>query len=522
MSSINNPFQLQNLQNRVYREGQNIPRDIAFPTAGSVGPSVLKPFVGPENETLASIINNDGNYQGKRSLDLKDIDPSGRNALLDIPSFLFYPQDLGKNRRYHHFITFNIYQGTSDEVRLQTRQTNLMTSTFLAKGGFGGGNQLAGSEQQARVTLGQAGFTQQQVDQFVRAFVGATGTLQSLGITTDERINALERNLNGEFLNVFADGQVDEDGVKRVDASIVRSVFNSVISPLVDGVSEGAEFIGEYFKASYMDSMSEANRPRMNSEEVGIRKNPDGTRRKVNKPLNEQMILLANRRFNMANVKSKDTICLYMPQKITFNDNLIYSEEEMGMSKAVLDSILMKRGAASAAVEKAASNKLANIINQATAGIGLEGVNLQAVRNAATRSVSNPRRETMFRDVGIRTHAFSFQFAPRNPEEADTVLNIIRMLRYHAHPGLRGGGGHFFTFPAEFQVSFNTITEDGIVLTNDNLPKLPRLALQSISVDYSDAGDFKTFTDAKPAFIRLDLQFQEMEQLTNEHIIHGY
>jgi hypothetical protein len=96
------------------------------------------------------------------------------------------------------------------------------------------------------------------------------------------------------------------------------------------------------------------------------------------------------------------------------------------------------------------------------------------------------------------------------------------MLRYHAHPGLRGGGGHFFTFPAEFQVSFNTITEDGIVLTNDNLPKLPRLALQSISVDYSDAGDFKTFTDAKPAFIRLDLQFQEMEQLTNEHIIHGY
>jgi hypothetical protein len=260
----------------------------------------------------------------------------------------------------------------------------------------------------------------------------------------------------------------------------------------------------------------------MNSEEVGVRKNQDGTSRKVNKPLNEQMILLANRRFNLANVKSKDTICLYMPQKIAFNDNLIYSEEDMGMSKVVLDSVLMKRGSISAGVEKVAVGGVANLINQATGMVGLEGVNLQAVRNAATRSVANPRREAMFRDVGLRTHSFSFQFAPRNPDEAEMVLNIIRMFRYHAHPGLRGGGGHFFTFPAEFQVSFHTITEGGIVLTNDNLPKLPRLALQSISVDYSDAGDFKTFTDAKPAFIRLDLQFQEMEQLTNEHIIHGY
>jgi hypothetical protein len=59
-------------------------------------------------------------------------------------------------------------------------------------------------------------------------------------------------------------------------------------------------------------------------------------------------------------------------------------------------------------------------------------------------------------------------------------------------------------------------------MTNDNLPKLARLALQSVAVDYAAAGDFKTFPDGKPAFIRLDLGFQEMEQLTNEHIIHGY
>jgi hypothetical protein len=211
-----------------------------------------------------------------------------------------------------------------------------------------------------------------------------------------------------------------------------------------------------------------------------------------------------------------------MPLKIAFNDQLIYSEEDMGMAKAVLDGIAGKRGAASALVEKAGVNTVANLIDKGTGALNLEGVNITGLRNAATRSVSNPRREALFKDVALRSHSFSFEFSPSDPEEAQMVLDIIKMFRFHAYPGLMGGGGHFFTFPAEFQATFYTITPDGAILVNDNLPKLPRLALQSVNVDYSGAGDFKTFIDAKPAFIKLDLTFQEMEQLTSEHIIHGY
>jgi hypothetical protein len=200
----------------------------------------------------------------------------------------------------------------------------------------------------------------------------------------------------------------------------------------------------------------------------------------------------------------------------------VYQEEEMGMAKTLLAAITGKRGAGSALIEKAGTNFVAGMINKATNIAGVEDFNLQAVRNAATRSVSNPRREVMFRDVAIRSHTFSFEFSPRNSGEAQTVLNIIRMFRFHAYPGLRGGGGHFFTFPAEFEASFMTIDDKGIVTVNNNLPRLPRLALTSVSVDYSGAGDFKTFPDAIPAFIKVELGFQEMEQLTSEHVIHGY
>jgi hypothetical protein len=210
-----------------------------------------------------------------------------------------------------------------------------------------------------------------------------------------------------------------------------------------------------------------------------------------------------------------------MPLKIAFNDQLVYSEEEMGMTKQLMDTLVLKRGGVSGLVEKAGTNKIADALT-ITNQVGIDNLNVQGLRNATTRSVSNPRREMAFKDVGMRTHTFSFDFAPKNEEEAQMVLDIIRMLRYHAYPGLQGGGGHFFTFPAEFEATFYTVAENGAILVNDNLPKIPKLALQAVSVDYSSAGDYKTFSDSQPAFIRLELQFTEMEQLTNEHIIHGY
>lgn len=454
------------------------------------------------------------------------IDPSGRNEFLDIPSFLYYPQDLGRNYRYRHFIVFNIYQGSSDAVRLGQRKIDQYFSAVNARGEVfsGVGNQTKGDANTTDLftSLRQSGFSQDQIDQFINAFSGSTASQFSLnGITENARINIADQALSGWINNVFK-ANITEDG--------------SVIGAGGAVIDVGAEIFRQaksYFESflvsetrNYFDGLTATN-----FDQIGI------SGRKVKRKKNEQSILLANRRFNFANVKSKDTICLYMPQKIMFNDQMIYSEEEMGNAKIALQTALGKRGAPSALVEKAGTSKISSLVDSATQAIGLGPVNIQAVRNATTRTVSNPRREALFKDVGIRSHSFTFEFAPRNSQEAETVLNIIRMLRYHAYPGLLGGGGHFYTFPAEFDMTFYTVSRAfnstaqsgfgqadsfGAVTVNDNLPRMPRLALVSVSVDYSNAGDYKTFHDGKPAFIRLELGFQEMEQLTNEHIIHGY
>jgi hypothetical protein len=501
----------KNAVGRVYTENQGIANDLEFPLIAAIGKEAVKPF--NTTDTLQDLITRNARDNANYDPNLQDIDLEAKNGFLDIPSFLSYPQDLGRNRRHHHFMVFNIYQGSSDNVRLVQREIKQMESALLAKGQSGIGSQDASkdSADNSRRVLTEAGFPPEQIEEFVRAFVGATGDLVVFGITADERINVFEELFLGKIQALSA-ANAEKNGDGNVGLGDIASAFAETA---VDGIGELWDYFAQYFEASLRDNLDPRNQPKRNDSQVGV------SGRRVNRAKKERNLLLANRRFNFANVKSKDTICLYMPLKITFNDQLMYAEEEMGGAKQLIDSLVLKRGSVSGLIEKAGTNKLADIAAMGSQ-LGIENVNVQGLRNAVTRSTTNPRREMMFKDVGMRSHSFSYEFAPRNEQEAQTVLDIIRMLRYHAYPGLLGGGGHFFTFPAEFEATFYTIAENGAVLVNDNLPKLPKLALQSVNVDYSGAGDFKTFSDAKPAFIRLELQFTEMEQLTNEHIIHGY
>jgi hypothetical protein len=541
--------------NKLYTENQTIPNQLEYPILGAAGAGTRRrdktSFYRSGDGSLEELINatsvagNPGIESGAGDVRTTSIDPDQKNEILGIPSFLSYPSDLGKNRRFHHFVVFNIYQGSSDTVRTNSRKANQITSSLLAKGGIQfnnqGGQGGASPENQTDIynNLIKAGYSPSQANQFSKAlFSGITG-LEGIGLKSDENIGALDNLAQGAYSNPFG---VDPETQQALDtASLMYAVPVGAAVNVAGGVVQGAkafgdgvvntyEFASSFFATTNRDKLEDANKNPKNFNQRGA------SGRLVNRPKEEQNILLANQRFNNANIKSKDTIALYMPQKFAINDQMVYSEEDMGTSKMLLDALSGKRGAVSALLEKTGRKGISDAVgligqmaqnsNQIIGGAVNEiaaEANLAAVRAAATRTVQNPRKEMMFRDVNIRTHAFSFDFMPRNEQEAETVLNIIRMFRYHAHPGLQGGGGHFYTFPAEFEMTFYTIQEpSGMVVVNDNLPKMPRLALQSVSVDFSAAGDFKTFTDAKPAFIRLELGFQEMEQLTNEHIVHGY
>lgn len=449
-------------------------------------------------DSLEDIIEISNRSDAERSPELGDSISKEIRLGETIPRLLYYPQDLGHNARYKHFVVFNIYQGESEAVQLDTkvRLESQAISAVLA----GGGNQWGLTAGDIRNRLEQGGFAGDQLEEALRL---ATNVEQT-GIT-----------------NPGIDFTLDDLGTGG-------NWFNFGVQVAEKATEEGRELLNSL--AQTTDYLDPKNQTPRNYNQIGRSGRP------VNRPKSEQNILLANRRFNNANVKSKDTICLYMPQKIAFNDQLVYNDEEMGALRSLSDALTGRRGGMAGLVERGSVKAITDIILGGAAGVSrsllggdvvspvvnLAGdLNLQAARNANTRSAANPRREMLFKEAATRNHQFSFEFFPKNPEEADTVLDIIRLLRYHAYPGLRSGGA-FLTFPAEFELTFYTLNDQGGLYVNDNLPKIPRLALQSIVVDYSPTESFKTFPDSKPAFIRLDLTFTEMEQLTNEHIIHGY
>jgi hypothetical protein len=474
----------------------------AFVAAGSV--RSINRGINATNET-GGISRSDLKNYFQSDMNRSSGTPTSRyaeNQFLQIPQFLQYPQDLGTNPRYQHFVVFNIYQGDSDEVRLEKRKVNRVTSALKASGfteNFDGStaSRLAVYEQ-----LEAVGGSTSDFEAFEKALNTVTPGLS--GNNIENLVTALGNAVKGVF--GFDTPVLNQNGIPVDSFDQLYQTFNDILTSFGDTVEDVGNLISGY-------------NPEIFEEPNNL--TPKASGRSVATTY-DKSILIANRRYNNANIKSKDTIALYMPLKFSTNDNLVYGEDEMGGVNLLFGVVSQSPGALSAAIERALVRGVADKIGSLVGKITNEDINIGGLRSALRRNAPNPRREMLFKDVALRTHTFDFAFSPKNETEAEMVMNIIKMFRFHAHPTLQDTGGYFFEFPAEFEMTFYTIDSAGGVFVNDNLPSLPKMALTGVAVDYSGAGEFKTFYDAKPAFITLSLTFTEMEQLTSEHIIQGY
>ena len=147
-----------------------------------------------------------------------------------------------------------------------------------------------------------------------------------------------------------------------------------------------------------------------------------------------------------------------------------------------------------------------------------------ATLEATSKKVANPYKEQMFKSVGFRRFSFSYNFAPRNLNEANMALEIIDTFKYHMHPEV-SDGDMFLIYPAEFSIAFEVLDEGtGQVKLNPYLPKVSSCALTSVKATYGPDGMFNTFqgTDGIPTEMALELQFTELETLTAVRIAQGF
>ena len=228
--------------------------------------------------------------------------------------------------------------------------------------------------------------------------------------------------------------------------------------------------------------------------------------------------------------RSTDTIALYMPDTLLFQQNQSYPDLSLTGTMAAMAAETSAGGSIWDSITKMspsnAKESLKSIGKNMTPFIAnkLSGDPVGAAAFAAvTGTVVNPMLELIYSSPEFRSFQFDFKFYPRDEKEAVAVQNIINRLYFHQSPEVAKvgdtGEGFFLVPPSEFDISFYY---NGKI--NPNIPKISTCVLTGINVNYAPQG-FAAYEvqgentpslgrTGMPVAIEMTLMFKETEIMT--------
>ena len=181
-----------------------------------------------------------------------------------------------------------------------------------------------------------------------------------------------------------------------------------------------------------------------------------------------------------------------------------------GQTAVQILETLAKTAGGSILDEKVKSALVASISGAAVGNLGGTVTPSQIIARA-TGQVFNPNLELLFNGVNLRVFPFTFEFFPRNRDEAEEVKLILRRLKYSMLPEKGGTAGIFISAPYIFQLEYRK--------GRDKHPFLNRfnpMALTNMSVNYTGSNTYSTFYDGSPTHIKVQLLFKELNPIYKE------
>tara|TARA_Y100001960_G_scaffold31953_1_gene28221 strand:- start:938 stop:2254 length:1317 start_codon:yes stop_codon:yes gene_type:complete len=214
------------------------------------------------------------------------------------------------------------------------------------------------------------------------------------------------------------------------------------------------------------------------------------------------------------------TVILPIPGEISAGQKTDWNQGEL----SIIDAAKIK--AVTTAVDKASfGSGVESVLNSLQAGAQTPGIKnaLAAalaqtttggrgnVLQRSTGQVLNPNMETLFKGPQIRGFNFTFKLSPRNPKEAERILQIIRFFKQGMAP-IRSESLLFLKSPNIFELKYTHNGGD-----HKGLNKFKECALKSCEITYNpDAGEYSTFPDGVMNSYQMALGFQELEPIYND------
>ena len=265
--------------------------------------------------------------------------------------------------------------------------------------------------------------------------------------------------------------------------------------------------------------------PQPNKQTYNVRKVTKGTIENLRKNTTPQAQITNHSSTSRVpkNQKVTSAVALYMPPAITANYKNGYEVEAAELSGDIFRTggemkNAKTRTEAFDAFLKGFTGASAVYFKQLASG-GLDMLGGGDLFRLTTKNIGlavNPRNEQYYNGPGFRSFSYTFDFYPKNAEEAFDVQKIVKLFKYHSSPAMETeeSGGRFFIAPSEFEIHY--MFKDS---PNPHLHKVSRCVCTDVDVRYGPENQFSTFEDGQPVTTQLTLNFTELESITKEKIM---
>jgi len=194
---------------------------------------------------------------------------------------------------------------------------------------------------------------------------------------------------------------------------------------------------------------------------------------------------------------------LPVPANMVDAQGVNYGEEEVGTALG---------GAASAAFgtdTNAAGGKLGQALGALGVGgaaglLGAVSPGLKAGVSSMLGITANPFMTVMFKSPNYRTYNFSWRFYPRNPQESQSLMSLIKTIRFNQLPQRSPNvGGAVLTYPSLVRVN--------LIAGNSQLYPFKYGVIENSSFNYAPEGVPSFHRDGKPSTVDVSFSVKEVE-----------
>ena len=217
--------------------------------------------------------------------------------------------------------------------------------------------------------------------------------------------------------------------------------------------------------------------------------------------------------------RSIGTVILPIPggiqdgQAVTWGGQTM-SPLDMALANVALEGVTSGPGAAVSAAGRQAKDIADNFegnkkaLAAVIAGMAAGG---QQLLTRTTGAIANPNMELLFGGPSLRTFSFQFLLAPRDQDEAMTVIKILRFFKQGMAP-IRTKSRLFMKSPHTFKLSYRNSNGDEHKFLN----KFKECGLQSFGVDYAPNGQYSTYEDGVMTAYQMTMTYSELNPIYND------